>query len=110
LRGAASAGPSAGPAPVSVESFFAHRSQAGPVRVSNVRASRSGRTVTVHFRVNRATKARVVIRDRTGKIVGRSPLRAVHPGHDQAVHVRVVKGARSPVRARVSVQPEAMAP
>jgi hypothetical protein len=110
LRGAASAGPSAGPAPVSVESFFAHRSQAGPVRVTNVRASRSGRTVTVHFRVNRATKARVVIRDRTGKIVGRSPLRAVHPGHDQTVHVRVAKGTRSPVHARVSVQPEAMAP
>jgi hypothetical protein len=110
LRGAAATGPSAGSPPVQADSIVVGHGGAGPVHVTKVRASRSGRTVTVRFRVDRATKVRVVVRDRTGHIVGRSPLRAAGPGHDQTVHVRISKSARSPIHARVSAQPEAKAP
>ncbi|HEX7298397.1 MAG TPA: hypothetical protein VF257_05285, partial [Solirubrobacteraceae bacterium] len=77
LRGASAGGPSAGPSPVHAESLVGGRPADGPIRVTGIRASRSGRVVTVHFRVNRATKVRVVVRDARGRIVGRSPLRAV---------------------------------
>jgi hypothetical protein len=110
LRGASATGPSGGPSPVRAESLVLGRATDGPIRVTKIRASRSGRTVTVHFRVNRATKVRVVVRDARGRIVGRSPLRAARPGHDQAIRVQVAKSTRGAVHARVSVQPEAKAP
>jgi hypothetical protein len=64
----------------------------------------------VRFRVDRMTKVRVVVRDRRGRIVGRSPLRAARPGHDQTIRVQIPKSARSPIHARVTAQPEAKAP
>jgi hypothetical protein len=78
--------------------------------VTGVHVTRSGPIVTVRFRVNRATKVRVVIRDRAGHIVGRSPLRAARPGHDQRIHVGVPRRARGPVKATVTSVPEAKAP
>jgi hypothetical protein len=52
----------------------------------------------------------VVVRDARGRIVGRSPLRAARPGHDQVIRVQVAKSTRGAVHARVSAQPEAKAP
>jgi hypothetical protein len=110
LRGASAGGPSGGPTPVQANSLVVGRAADGPIRVTMVRASRSGRTVTVHFRVNRATKVRVVVRDARGHIVGRSPLRSARPGHDQAVRIQIAKSTRGAVHARVSAQPESKAP
>jgi hypothetical protein len=95
---------------VQADSLIGGRPADGPIRVTKIHASRSGHTVTVHFRVNRATKVRVVVRDARGRIVGRSPLRAVRPGHDQAIRVRIAKSTRGAIHARVSAQPESKAP
>jgi hypothetical protein len=111
LRGAAATGPSAGTSPVQADSPTSGRPGVrGQAGVTHVRASRAGRTVTVRFQVDRMTKVRVVVRDRRGRVVGRSPLRAARPGHDQTIRVRIPKGTRSPIHARVTAQPEAKAP
>jgi hypothetical protein len=114
LPSAAASGPSAGPQPalpaeVPVGAASATR-RATTQRVTGVQVTRSGSIVTVRFRVSRATKVRVVIRDRAGRIVGRSPLRAARPGHTQRIHVGVPRRARGPVKATVTSQPEARAP
>ena len=112
--GAAASGPSAGPQPtVPAEVPIAGSgvtSRAATPRVTGVQVTRSGPVVTVRFRVNRATKVRVVIRDRAGHVVGRSPLRAARPGHAQRVRVAVPRRARGPVKATITSQPEAKAP
>ncbi|MDX6732703.1 MAG: hypothetical protein QOC54_2651 [Baekduia sp.] len=116
LAGASAGGASAGarpavPAPVPVTGAGTTSRPAAPgVRLTRVHVTRSGSVVTVRFRVNRLTKVRVTVRDRHGKVVGRSPLRTVAPGHDQRVHVTVPRRAAGPVKATVASQPEAKAP
>ena len=112
--GAAASGPSAGPQPtVPAEAPIAGSgvtSRAATPRVTGVQVTRSGPVVTVRFRVNRATKVRVVIRDRAGHVVGRSPLRAAAPDTPQRVRVAVPRRARGPVKATITSQPEAKTP
>jgi hypothetical protein len=115
LPTAAASGPSAGarppvPAAVPVSGAGRKTSPRAPLRVTKVKATRSGTTVTVRFRVNRQTKVRVTVRDSRGKVVGHSPLRTAKPGHEQRIRVRIAKSARSPVKATVTSQPEAKAP
>jgi hypothetical protein len=115
LPTAAASGPSAGarppvPAAVPVSGAGRKTSPRAPLRVTRVKATRSGTTVTVRFRVNRQTKVRVTVRDSRGKVVGHSPLRTAKPGHEQRIRVRIAKSARSPVKATVTSQPEAKAP
>ena len=65
--------------------------------------------MTVRFRVNRVTKVRVQIKDRRGRVIGHSPLRAARPGHQQAIHVRIPRATRGRLRAVVTSMPEAPA-
>jgi hypothetical protein len=80
------------------------------VQITRVRVSRVGDRVTVRFRVNRTTKVRVTVRDRRGRLVGRSPLRTVKGGRTASIRVRVKHGSRGPLKVTVTRQPESRAP
>ena len=76
-------------------------------RVTGLRISRKGSVAIVRFRTARTTKVRVILRDRAGRRAGLSPVRSAFAGRTTRVRVRVRRGARGPLKATVSVQPEA---
>ena len=82
----------------------------GGVRAAQIHVTRSGSRVTVRFRVERLTKVRVLVRDRGGRLVGRSPLRTAPGGRSVTVHVRIRRGARGPLEVTVRNQPERRSP
>jgi hypothetical protein len=108
MAGATATGVSAGP-PGQGVSPQQQRSRQG-VEASQVRVTRRGSQVTVRFRVQRTAKLRVIVRDRGGRTVGRSALRTVPGGRTAAVHVRVPRAARGPLKISVHARPEAKAP
>ncbi|MEA2382076.1 MAG: hypothetical protein QOH72_2047 [Solirubrobacteraceae bacterium] len=108
MAGATATGVSAGPAGQGVSPQQQRSRQS--VKASLVRVSRHGSRVTVRFRVDRTAKVRVVVRDRGGRTVARSPLRTVPGGRTALLHVRVPRKARGPLRISVHAQPEAKAP
>jgi hypothetical protein len=108
MAGATATGVSAGPAGQGVSPQQQRSRQS--VKASLVRVSRHGSRVTVRFRVDRTAKVRIVVRDRGGRTVARSPLRTVPGGRTALLHVRVPRKARGPLRISVHAQPEAKAP
>jgi hypothetical protein len=80
------------------------------VRITRVRFTRRGDVVVVRFRPTRTTKARVFVRDRRGRTVGRSRLRTVRGGRVASVRVRIRHGARGPLKVVVRNQPEQRSP
>jgi hypothetical protein len=106
MAGATATGVSAGPPGQGVSPEQSRQA----VQASRIRVTRRGSRVTVRFRVARTAKVRVIVRDRGGRTVGRSPLRTVPRGRAASVRVRVPRAARGPLKISVRAAPEAKAP